>query len=89
MVENPAGWYLCAACRTALFASTAEVARRGHALTFSEAAERTSIASEWDAEGVRIRCTTCRARLGRAVIDDPAAVRYCVETDALIFTPTR
>jgi len=85
--EKRGGLYLCAADSTQLFSSDDKF-NSGTGWPSFDAAN--NLEYEWDGRALEVRCITCGSHLGHLFKHEGFTdkdLRYCINGDALIFSP--
>ena len=89
--HHEAGTYLCACCKSELFASDTKFESGSGWPSYFQPVNKTAVSEHFDeAHGMRrveVRCGRCDAHLGHVFEDGPAptGLRYCINSASLDF----
>lgn len=87
--EHRTGTYFCAACQNPLFSSKTKFDSHTGWPSFFTPIIPNAIYTEPDGIRTEVRCAVCDGHLGHVFSDgpDPTGLRYCMNGDAMLFTP--
>ena len=87
--EHSVGAYVCAGCRNPLFSSKTKFDSNTGWPSFYAPILPNAVYTEPDGKRTEVRCAVCDGHLGHVFNDgpDPTSLRYCINGDAMLFTP--